>query len=125
MVADQAIIAQEWTSRTRLPRKKNKPRECREPEELLNLPKQVGAALVARENPGRTWTLLGRQTLAPGTEVLAQSFKDRTHTAGQVVVPTWMIAQGRGACNGEASEEADKGWTCSGRLPRLALLARG
>jgi len=70
----------------------------------LNLPKQVGAALVARENPGRTWALLGRQTLAPDTEVLAQSSKDRTHTAGQVVVSIWIIAQGLGACNGEASE---------------------
>ena len=53
-----------------------KPRECRESYKLLNLPKQVGAALVARVNPGENADIqFGRQTLAPGTEVLAQSFQ--------------------------------------------------
>lgn len=33
------------------------PRECRVPYELLNLPKQVGASLDVRENPGLTGAL--------------------------------------------------------------------
>jgi len=64
-----------------------KPRECRESYKLLNLPRQVGAALAVRVIP-KPGYYLGARLRLPVRWCWLKASKDNTHTAGRIVRST-------------------------------------